>query len=374
MKVAFILGPEAPTADWSYGPSRRHGVVVDFDPPNTARNLDARNLVEPYTPGALRGGTHVHMWNPLGNRLSMTYEDQVLTAPATGKAINREPNRRTVAVSIPERPVTVPTTHPRNHSGDAFTVVITRTVPQPVPGSDEIARAFEEAWIGTNGYLRTDGSRQKYALAFQGEVRTTSGEPLNEVFVVDLPEDLTRAGTEPLSGTPLTMPAPPRGVTQRRLTFTEKRLFPGIQGPRHWLRSSPDGAQIGYLAKDDAGDVQFWTVSPNGGSPRQVTNTILPVQSSFTWHPDGQRVVFVMDNSICITTVATGKTYHLTVQEPDAQAPRPEACVVSPDGKYVAYTRPQVINDVAVNQICIVPVRPLTTNQSNTRELANDRP
>ena len=30
MKVAFILGPEFPTAEYSYGPSRRQG-VVEFD-------------------------------------------------------------------------------------------------------------------------------------------------------------------------------------------------------------------------------------------------------------------------------------------------------------------------------------------------------
>jgi hypothetical protein len=52
------------------------------------------------------------------------------------------------------------------------------------------------------------------------------------------------------------MPLSPKGCTQRRLTFTAQRKFPGIQGPRHWLRSSPDGSRIAFLMKDDAGVVQ----------------------------------------------------------------------------------------------------------------------
>ncbi len=36
-------------------------------------------------------------------------------------------------------------------------------------GSDEIDKAFDEGWIGTNGYRKSDGSRQHRAIAFQGE-------------------------------------------------------------------------------------------------------------------------------------------------------------------------------------------------------------
>ena len=99
---------------------------------------------------------------------------------------------------------------------------------------------------------------------------------------------------------------------QRRLTFTATDRHPGLQGPRHWLRSSPDGSRIGFLKKDDAGVVQFWTVSPNGGPPTQVTRNPHPVASAFTWHPDGRRVAFVMDNSVCLTDVLAGETTRLT--------------------------------------------------------------
>src|SRR5438477_2306306 len=43
-EVVFILGPEHPTADYSYGPNRRRGVVVDVAEPLVARSLDARDL------------------------------------------------------------------------------------------------------------------------------------------------------------------------------------------------------------------------------------------------------------------------------------------------------------------------------------------
>lgn len=128
------------------------------------------------------------------------------------------------------------------------------------------------------------------ALAFQGHVLTTAGTSIAEVFVADLPDDLAAlatAGDGPLAGTATTRPSPPRGVSQRRLTFTADRRHPGLQGPRHWLRSSPDGTRIGCLMRDDAGVVQFFTVDPAGGPPRQVTRDAHGIASSFTWDPDG---------------------------------------------------------------------------------------
>ncbi len=352
-KVAFILGPEHPTAEWSYGPTRRQGVVVEFARPNAAVNLDARNLVTPFTPGALRGGSHVHVWHPAGDWVSFTYEDEVL-ARYPQVVSYRDTNQRNVGVSIP-RPVAVPRSHPRNHDGTHFSVLVTRTESQPADGTDQISKAFEDAWVGTDGYARPDDSRQRRAIAFQGLVNA-GGNPVAEVFIADLPDDLTKPGNWPLEGTVLRRPAPPRGVTQRRLTFTTHHKFPGLQGPRHWLRSSPDGSRIGFLRKDPAGVVQFWTVSPNGGDPVQVTKNPHPVASCFTWHPDGKRVAFVMDNSVCVTDVTSGETKCLTARTDDATAPRPEACVFSPDGLRLAFVRHLSDGDKACNQICVVEV------------------
>jgi sugar lactone lactonase YvrE len=348
-RVIFILGPEHPTADWQYGPARRQGVVVRASQHGVIQRLDARDIAPPFTAGALRGGSHVHVYSPDGRLVSFTYEDAVLDAsPKTGasQAALREKNLRGIGVSVCGKPVQVPRTHQRNHDGTAFTVLVTRLTDAPTPGSDEIAKAFEEAWIGTHGYLRPDGTRQRYALAFQGHVVVPDAalgglRIVSEVFVCDLPEDpasLAVAGEKPLSGTPTSRPAPPRGVIQRRLTFTADRHCPGIDGPRHWLRSSPDGSRITFLMRDDRGVVQLFTVSPNGGPPVQVTRDDWSVASSFSWSTDGRRIAYVADSSVFFVDVTSGASMRLT-DRTIAALPRPEACVFSPDGRRIAFMR-----------------------------------
>ena len=355
-KVAFILGPEHPTADWQYCPWHRQGVIVDVNRPGAKANLDARDITPPFTPGALRGGMHVHMWDAAGEWVSFTYEDHVLAQFKTATPTN-DINQRNVGVSIPGMPVRVNHAHPRNHDGEYFIVLVTRTTANPQPGSDEINRACEEAWVGTNGYIRQDGFRQKHALAFQGQVVTRDGQTISEAFLADLPDDLTKPGNGPLCGTETRAPCPPEGATQRRLTFTAGRRFPGIQGPRHWLRSSPDGSRIAFLMKDDAGIAQLWTVRPDGGSLTQVTSNRWPIASAFTWSPDGRQIAHVMDNSVCVTEVASGQTKRLTARTDEVSAPRPEACVFSPDGKSIAFVRRLPSPLQLANQICIVAVR-----------------
>lgn len=355
-KVVFILGPEHPTPEWQYGPFHRQGVIVDAAKNATAAlavNLDARDLTPPFTSGALRGGSHVHVWDAAGEWVSFTYEDHVL-AQFKDATQDNDFNLRNIGVSASVRPVHVKKDHARNHDGEYFTVVVTRTTANPKPGSDEIKKAFEEGWVGTDGYVRADGSRHRHALAFQGHVVTANGETIPEVFIVDLPDDLTQSGDGPLAGTETRMPFPPKGCVQRRLTFTAQRKFPGIQGPRHWLRASPDGTRIAFLMKDDAGVVQLWIVSPNGGPPRQVTRNPWSIASTFTWSPDGRFVAHVMDNSVCITEVAFGETHRLTPRTDDATAPRPEACVFSPDGKKLAYVRHVAESGQSCNQIFVV--------------------
>ncbi|MSU58914.1 MAG: DUF3748 domain-containing protein [Pedosphaera sp.] len=351
-KVVFILGPENPTPDWQYTIHHRQGVIVNLNRPQIAVNLDARDVTPPFTPGALRGGSHVHVFSADGRWVSFTYDDHVLAQFSEDNS-EHEMNFRNVGICVPAKPVRVAKDHPRNHDGEFFSVLVTETKAHPRPGSDEIQRAFEEAWIGTNGYVKADGSRQKRALAFQGEVVTAAGQNISEVFVVDLPDDVTQPGAGPLEGTATLRPRPPKGTVQRRLTFTAERKFPGLQGPRHWLRSSPDGSRIAFLMKDAAGVVQLWTVSPNGGAPVQVTRNPVGVASAFSWSPDGKCIAHVMDNSVCVTDVASGETTRLTVRTEDAGAPKSEACVFSPDGKRIAYMRRLPSDGESFNQICV---------------------
>ncbi|HEY7120162.1 MAG TPA: DUF3748 domain-containing protein, partial [Tepidisphaeraceae bacterium] len=194
-QVVFILGPENPTPDWRYGPAHRQGVIVDCARPGEAINLDARDLAEPFTPGALRGGSHVHVFRSDGRWVSFTYNDALVA-----------PDERNVGVSVLGRSVKVGKGHARNHDGAGFSVLVTRTTAHPKAGSDEIRRAFEDAWVGLDGYVGADGSRQRRAIAFEGEVIGTNGKPFAEVFVVDLPDDLTLAGDGPLAGTAIRLP------------------------------------------------------------------------------------------------------------------------------------------------------------------------
>ncbi len=304
MKVACILGPEFPTAEWSYGPSRRQGIVIDFD--GGVSNLDARDLVPPFTAGALSGGSHVHVWHPMGDWVSFTYEDEVA-----------KDGQRNIGIAFPNHPVTVPKTHPRNHDGGYFSKLVTRTTANPRLDSDEISRACEEAWIGTT-----------CRLAFQGTVHTSNG-PMVELFLVELLR---------------------RGFVQHRLTRTTLRKYPGIQGPRHWLRSSPDGSKIGYFMRDDRGVAQFWTMNPAECEPQPVTDSPAPMASAFTWHPDGRRVACVADGSVSLIDTLAGTVTPLTAKR--EEPPRPEACVFSPDGKRIAFVR----TIAGSNQICCVGV------------------
>ncbi|PHX85507.1 MAG: biopolymer transporter Tol, partial [Opitutia bacterium] len=353
-KVVFIHGPENPSGEWSYGMTRRRGAVVDVRRPGEVRPLDAMNYAPPFISGALRGGSHVHVFSPDGAWVSNTYEDDVLArlGAATGEGSDHDFNQRNIAVSVPApgaHGVRVARSHPRNHDGDYFSVIVTRTVNRPKPGSDEISRAFEEGWVGG---ASADGRRQ---LAFLGNVTARDGREHAEVFLVELPADLTRVGESPLAGTATRRPAPPAGVVQRRLTFTADQKFPGVaMVPRHWLRASPDGAQIAFLRKDDAGVVQLWTVSPGGGVPRQVTRNETGVSSAFTWSPDGRRIAHGMDGSVCVTELADGRTTRLTPRRDGAEAPLPLACGFSPDGNSVAFMRNVAADGATFSQIFVV--------------------
>jgi len=340
-RIVFIHGPENPTTDWTYSFSRRRGAVVDTPHPGVSHPLDAMTYAPPFKPGALRGGSHVHVFSPDGQWVSFTYEDNVLAQlDANPEASTHEPNQRNIGVSVPIGPVLVGDAHPRNNDGDWFSVVVTRTVAQPSPGSDEISKAFEEGWVGQNGYLRADGSRQCRALTFQGHVIAMDGRQHAEVFIVDLPDDLTIASDAPLEGTATTKPSPPQGVHQRRLTFTGSSAYPGVvDAPRHWLRISPDGSAIAFLMRDDAGVVQIWTVSPNGGDPRQVTRNPRDISSAFTWSSSGDRIAHVMDGSVCVTDMKTGTTRRLTPSVDGDAGPTAQSCVFSPSDDAIAYTR-----------------------------------
>lgn len=329
-RVVFIHADPPMDDDWRYCAWHRRGVLIDLHRPEAAATLDARDIVAPFTPGALRGGTHLHTFNQDATALVSTYEDHVL---ATSSDPLAQANRRGIAVHVLSMPVTVPKTDRRNHDGVSFTTFVSQIADVPVPGSDQISIATGEAW------LAGPGNR----IAIQGTVVDQSGKPCVEIFLITLPDrlsDLCISGDHPLQGTPTTRPGFPAGVTQRRLTFTYDRRFPGIAGPRHWAVGSPDGSRIGFFMRDDNGSVQFWTVSPDSGDMVQVTHNAPEPTSPFTWHPDGSQVTYIADGSVMLVNACDGDYKRLTPRMPVADGPTHHACVFSPDGSSIAYMQP----------------------------------
>ncbi|NDO82294.1 hypothetical protein CJP72_16390 [Citrobacter sp. NCU1] len=317
-KYVFIHGPENPDAAWHYDFHHRRGVIAYQ---GSVANLDAMDITAPYTPGALRGGSHVHVFSPNGEFVSFTYNDHVLH--------ERDPARdlRNVGVAAPWGPVTVSGQHLREYSGSHWCVLVSQTTPTPSPGSDEINRAYEEGWVGD------------HTLAFIGDTLSVKGEKVPELFLVDLPREESgwkQAGETPLAGTESLMPAPPVGVTQRRLTFTHENAYPGLVNvPRHWVRSNPQATEIAFLMRDERGVVQLWLISAQGGAPRQLTHHATDIQSAFNWHPSGKWLGYVLENRIACCDARSGDVCFLTPEH--GNPPSADAVVFSPDGRHIAW-------------------------------------
>ena len=331
-KVLFIHGIRNASASNPYGFARRTGVAIDINDPHVPIFMDARNIIAPFTPGALRGGTHAHTWSGDGKWISFTYNDYVFQQRSIKDSSVRD--LRTIGVMVPGR-VTVPEHGVENNDGEMFSALVVPVKENPTPGSDEIDRAFDEGWIGKEGYLKADGSRQKKAIAFQGNTRNVKGDTITEVFVVDLPDDIIQAAKgKAIQGTDSTRPGIPNGVHSRRITFTKN----GLAGPRFWLRSSPDGSVIAYLAKDTNDIVQIYLVSPNGGQVRQLTFHSSSIQGPFNFSPDGHYLAYTCDNSIFVTNILDGKSYRVTMRRSEKEKPV-GAPVWSNHGSMIAYNR-----------------------------------
>ena len=105
--------------------------------------------------------------------------------------------------------------------------------------------------------------------------------------------------------------------------------------------------------RDEQNIVQLFTISPLGGEPTQLTHNEHDIGSAFTWSREGKFIAHVYDHSVCLTETATGKTTRLTPRTPDETTPRPEACVLSPDGSKVAYVRRMFDKGEWFNQIFV---------------------
>ncbi len=356
-KVVFIHGLTNADAERPYWFFRRTGVLVDESRPGEPIFLDARDVTPPFTPGALRGGTHRHEFSGDGKWVGFTCNDAIMAD--LQKRTGRKMDLRTIGVATSIRPVTVDKdARGENNDGAWFSALVVKVTADPEPGSDRISRAFSDSWVGTKGYRKPNGTWQR-ARAFLGNVRDKNKKEFTEVFIVDIPDRIDIAGDDgPLEGTAACLPMPPKGAHQRRLTRTEGRKYPGVATtPRHWVRSSPDGSRIAYLAKDDRGVVQVFLVSPLGGDQVQVTQGDNPVQSTVRWNPNGREIAYVCDNSIYVCSVEKGPSFGKVGRMTPKTDGLPLSPVWSHDGRTIAYNRLVRNGEKLYRQIFIVKLR-----------------
>lgn len=351
-KIVFIHGLNNITQENPYQQWRRTGVMIDESRTDNPIFIDARDINFPFTKGALRGGTHRHEFSGDGNWIGFTYNDAIMKAleDSTGQ----KHNLRTIGVSKRGKSVNISNkNNGENLSGEWFSALVVRVVPSPKMGSDEISHAAGDSWVGKNGYLKSDGTRQ-IARAFIGTVKAENGQNVDEIFIVDIPDNIEIDGEfGPLEGTEIQMPQPPKGAKQRRLTFTTKTSNAGCTGI---VRSSADGSLLAFLAKDEKNIKQLFTISPNGGIPRQITFHESDVEGSIRCHPSGKSIFYIWNGSICeieINDLKFDKRLK-TISKPSQ--PSPTNLVISHDGKMIAFNRllENVANDIKSKQIFLI--------------------
>ena len=84
---------------------------------------------------------------------------------------------------------------------------------------------------------------------------------------------------------------------------------------------------------------QIFTISPEGGTPKQITEHTSNVQGFVRWHPDGKHLFYVQDGKIVQCEIGAGsfteRMKYLTAPNKN----EPTNIVVSHDGKTLAFNR-----------------------------------
>jgi len=310
-RVIFIHGLTNADSVKPYDMSRRIGVGIDIDSPLQAFHYDPRDVVAPYTPGSLRGGTHSHCWSADGRLISFTYNDEFV-----------DPDLRTVGVMVPvDRPVVVEK-NAANNDGEMYAAIVSDVIREPKWGSDEISKAFDECWVGAT-----------HTIAFQGHTRNERGELITEIYLVDIDEDLVKADAEAV-GRQGERPHVPRGIQQRRLSRTGK----GLSDLRHWLRSSADGKYIYALAKDDQQRNQIVQCSVETGEFQYISEFGFSIESPINISYQGGKITFIAGNNVYIFDIAA-KTLQQLTDHKDSELKIVGAPVFSRKGDKIAFNQ-----------------------------------
>jgi hypothetical protein len=312
-EVIFIHGLADANEQKPYAINRRTGFGVSLDNPMQAFAYDARDIVAPYTPGSLRGGTHAHAWSNDGKLISFTYNDALV-----------EPNLRTIGVLIPQKREIKVNSHSGNVCGSYYAALLAEVVENPRAGSDEICKAFDECWLETPVF---DGN---YQLAFQGNVLNTQGQLITEVFCVEVSPEKILADPNSV-GKWGERPSVPKGIQARRITFSDK----GLSNTRHWLRSSKDGKHIYALAKDDNDINQIITVELSTGKTNFLTQSQQSIDYSFNLSPSGNQISYIAGNQVWLYDLPQQKA--IAISQPSLYQQAVGAPSFSPKGDFVVF-------------------------------------
>ena len=315
-RVVFIHGLETCSLVNPYSAARRFGAIVDIDAPGKFAHSEARSIqrvadkpVRAY--GALSGGTHAHSWNHDG-WLSFTYNDAWLERVARTDPSVRD--QRTIGFMVPGLQIAIDGRDGEDFSGSFGAFLAANLCLSARNGSDDIEQAVEECWIGTHGYIDHLGQHHAYALGCLGAVRNHMGTLVNEIFVCDLLGgiQLSNEISPPSAMDPSELIRPMVGCTQRRLTRTVDRKYPGVQGPRNWLVSSPDGRFIYVPMRDERGIVQVFQVATASGSIQQITDLEQSLEGQISLDAKGSACSFLCEQRICVVDIATGIAKRIT--------------------------------------------------------------
>lgn len=316
------------------------------------RWLDSRDLTSPFTPGALRGGTHKHEPDASGQWIGFTYNDHIMKAQGSDLR-NVGVSRRGKRVPVHKDP------GGGNFEGESFSVLLTACVADPKPGSDDYQKADGDCWVGREGYPLPAGGHQR-ARAFRGLTAVEEDGKVayySDVFVVDVPDDLTVPGPlGPLEGTLTDYPKPPQGAHVRRLTRTALAADRAQRGISGWLRATGDGRWIAYIGKAErAGKVedQLFVVSPTTGASRQLSHLPGGVIGDPRASADSTYVAASASDGSIHTWSLEPKYWGRDVPRTPPNPYLPSAIVISPDSRLIAYNR-QV---EGIQQIFLTEVR-----------------
>ncbi|HNR33335.1 MAG TPA: hypothetical protein PKI11_20760, partial [Candidatus Hydrogenedentes bacterium] len=214
--------------------------------------------------------------------------------------------------------------------GDAshYFAVLVPVAPAGAAKPGDIETALGDSWVGREGRVR----------AFIGKVREDDGETYTEsLFTVTIPPDVDITTAD--AGSPARYPAPPKGVSVRRITHT---WAGGI------VRGSYAGDRIAYYGKDAEGRTQIFVVPTDGSdrdpdpAKRPVQATLLPegAAAGLRWHPSGNTLFCASNSAIAAVCVAPGPRFgEVVFLTPEDGVPRTNI-VASPDGKRLAYNKP----------------------------------